>query len=107
MPTEFQEKVYRTISKIPKGKVSTYKLVGKALGTKAYRAVGQALRCNPYAPKVPCHRVVASDGSMGGFRGKRTGLAITEKISILQKEGVEIKNKRIADFEKVLFNFKK
>ena len=67
----FHRKIYSLLKKVPKGKVTTYKALAQAAGTKAYRAVGQAMRCNPYAPIVPCHRVVASDGSIGGFRGTR------------------------------------
>ncbi|MEK6900935.1 MAG: MGMT family protein [Nanoarchaeota archaeon] len=58
---------------IPKGKVTTYKEIASVLGTKGYQAIGQALQCNPYAPHVPCHRVVKSDGSLGGFKGKTSG----------------------------------
>ena len=65
----FNERTYDLLKKVPKGKVTTYKALAEKLGTKAYRAVGQAMRCNPYAPKVPCHRVVKSDGSIGGFQG--------------------------------------
>ena len=65
MITEFQDKVYKICSKIPKGKVSTYGEIAKALGKTGpmSRAVGNALNKNPYAPIVPCHRVVKSDGS--------------------------------------------
>ena len=59
----FSEKVYFLTKKVPKGRVTTYKELAKKLKTKAYRAVGQALKCNPYAPKVPCHRVVKSVGT--------------------------------------------
>ena len=90
MPTKFQNKVYEICKKIPKGKVTTYKAIAEAMGTKAYRAVGQALNRNPYAPKVPCHRVMSSDGSLGGFA---TGLK--NKIRLLKKEGIEIKNNKI------------
>ena len=69
----FSEKVYSLCRKIPLGKVTTYKEIATALNTEAYRAVGQALKCNPYAPQVPCHRVVSSNGSLGGFKGKRSG----------------------------------
>ena len=81
--------------------------MAEALGTKAYRAVGQAMRCNPYAPKVPCHRVVASDGSVGGFSGKwePSSKEIKRKIRMLKNEGVEIKNNNLVDFEKKLFKF--
>ena len=67
----FNEKVYSLLKKVPKGKVTTYKVLAEKLGTKAYRAVGQAIRCNPYAPEVPCHRCVSSVGSIGGFMGTK------------------------------------
>ena len=90
MPAEFQNKVYQICKRIPKGKVTTYKAIAKAIGTKAYRAVGSALNKNPYAPKVPCHRVINSDGRLGGFA---TG--IKNKIKLLKKEGIRINNKKI------------
>ena len=69
MTTEFQEKVYKLCKKVPKGKVSTYGEIAKALGKKGLmsRAVGNALNKNPYAPIVPCHRIVKSNGEIGGF----------------------------------------
>ena len=102
MVTKFQEKVYKLCKKIPEGKVITYKAIAEKLGTKAYRAVGTALAKNPYAPIVPCHRVVNSDGNVGNFSGKG---GINGKIKMLKKEGINIKNKKI-DFEKFLFKFK-
>ncbi|MFH0936399.1 MAG: MGMT family protein [Candidatus Woesearchaeota archaeon] len=94
----FSEKVYKLTKKIPKGKVSTYKSIAEALNIKAYRAVGNALNKNPYAPIVPCHRVVNSDGKIGGF-----AQGTNKKIKILQKEGITIKNKKIVDFDKKFF----
>ena len=99
MPTEFEEKVYALCAKVPKGRVTTYKAIADALGTGAYRAVGQALRKNPYAPKVPCHRVVASDGSLGGFNGQTSGPFITKKKKLLETEGISIKHNSISDFQ--------
>lgn len=57
--------------------------------------MGQALRCNPYAPVVPCHRVVKSDGSIGGFMGEVKGEAIQRKIALLKEEGVKIKENKV------------
>jgi len=104
----FNEKVYALLKKVSKGKVTTYKTLAEALGTKAYRAVGQAMRHNPYAPKVPCHRVVASDGSIGGFSGSKNPKSkeVKRKIKMLRKEGVEIKDNKIVDYKKVFFIFK-
>ena len=89
--TKFQNKVYEICKKVPKGKVTTYKHIADKMGTKAYRAVGTALNKNPYAPKVPCHRVINSNGSIGGFAS-----GIKNKIKLLKKEGIEIKNNRIS-----------
>jgi methylated-DNA-[protein]-cysteine S-methyltransferase len=95
----FQEKVFAITRKIPGGKVSTYKEVACALKKpKAYRAVGNALNKNVNR-SVPCHRVIKSDGSVGGFRwGSR------KKIKKLKEEGVEIKNSKI-DLNKHLYEF--
>ena len=89
---------------MPEGRVTTYKALAEALGIKAYQAVGQAIRKNPYAPKVPCHRVVKSDGTIGGFGGKITGKKIREKIKLLKKEEVGVKKNKIKNFERALFN---
>lgn len=72
MLTPFQAKVYKIVSTIPRGETRTYKWVAEKIGSpKASRAVGQALKRNPFIGKVPCHRVICSDGSLGGFsRGK-------------------------------------
>ena len=90
---------------IPKGKVTTYALIAKKLHTKAYQAVGNACRENPYAPRVPCHRVVKSDGTIGGFAGKTKGKTVRNKIELLRREKVRVKDGKIVDFEKVLFKF--
>ncbi len=95
----FNEKCYALLRKVPRGKVTTYKALALALDTKAYRAVGNAMNKNPYAPQVPCHRVINADGNLGGFA---TG--IKNKISMLKEEGIEIKNNQI-DLNKHMFNF--
>ena len=89
------EQVYQLCKQIPKGKVTTYLEIAKALGMKGYQAIGKILRKNPYAPIVPCHRVVKSDGSLGGFKGCIVGREIVEKEKMLKKEGVEIKENKI------------
>jgi len=86
----FTEKVYIITKKIPEGRVSTYCEIAKTLNSKAYRAVGSALHKNPYAPIVPCHRVINSDGRIGGFAS-----GTENKIKLLKKEGIQIKNNRI------------
>ena len=100
----FAEKVYDLCLKIPEGKVSTYKELAQALGTKGYRAIGQVLKCNPYAPYVPCHRVVRSDGLIGGFKGEKTGKEIEEKRDLLEGEGIDIVEGKI-DLQRYLYYF--
>lgn len=81
--TEFEKKVYDVVKKIPKGEVLTYKKVARLAGRpKAFRAVGNALNKNPFAPTVPCHRVIRSDGRIGGY-----AQGIKAKIKILRMEG--------------------
>lgn len=88
--TPFQSRVYDACRRIPRGKVTTYKLLGEAIGCRSARAVGQALKNNPFAPEVPCHRVVASDLSLGGFAGQRTGKEIERKRKMLIEEGIAV-----------------
>ena len=101
----FSQKIYSLLKKVPKGKVTTYKELANALNTKAYRAVGQAMKNNPYAPKVACHRVVASNGTLGGFNGEKTGRAIERKKKMLRSEGIEFEKNKIKEFKKVLYKF--
>ena len=83
--TKFQIKVWNYLMKIPKGKVKTYKQVAKAINMpKSARAVANACGKNPYSPKVPCHRVIRSDGTIGGYSGP--GGSKTKK-KLLKKEG--------------------
>ena len=96
----FNEKVWQLCSKVPKGKVTTYKQIAAAMNTKAYRAVGNALNKNPNSPVVPCHRVVGSNGDLVGFAN---GLAM--KARMLRKEGIKVKSNKIVDFDKVLHMF--
>ena len=95
----FNERCYQVLKKVPRGKVTTYKEIAKALKGKAYRAVGNAMNKNPYAPRVPCYRVVKSDGNVGGFAS-----GTKKKIQLLKKEGIEIKKGKI-DLKKYLYKF--
>ena len=84
--TPFQRKVYEALLRIPKGQVRTYGQIARAVGRpKAAQAVGQALKQNRWAPQIPCHRVVASGGKLGGYSGPG-GLA--GKRRLLRSEGV-------------------
>jgi len=94
----FNERCYDVLRKVPRGKVTTYKEIARKINSKAYRAVGNAMNKNPYAPRVPCHRVVKSNGEVGGFAS-----GTKKKIKMLRKEGIEIKNNKI-DLKKYLFN---
>ena len=68
--TDFQIKVWNELKKIPKGKIKTYKEIAEIIGhPNAARAVGNACKKNPYPIKIPCHRVIRSDGSLGGYLG--------------------------------------
>src|ERR1700761_2663537 len=86
------QKVYTHLLSIPAGRVSTYAAIAKSLSSSP-RAVGGALRNNPYAPEVPCHRVIASDGYVGGFKGDwekaPSGVNQNLKLKLLREEGVE------------------
>ncbi len=87
--TQFQQKVWQEIAKIPKGEVITYKELAIKIGMpKAVRAVGNAVGANPLPITIPCHRVIRSDGRLGGYSGK--GGSKT-KHALLFKEGVEFK----------------
>ncbi len=89
----FKEKVYKICDSIPKGRVATYGQIAKLAGRpKAARAVGYYMRTNPDAPHTPCHRVVASDGSLTGYSG-RGGLKA--KKQMLKKEGVVFEGDRV------------
>ena len=83
--TPFQRRVYEAILRIPKGQVRTYAQVARMVGKpKAARAVGQALKRNRWAPEIPCHRVISSDGTLGGYSGPGGQAA---KRRLLRKEG--------------------
>lgn len=92
------QKVYDLLDKIPKGKVTTYKSIADKLKTRAFRGIGQIVGANPNAPKVPCHRVVKSDGGISGY-----AFGVEKKIALLKSEGVEVKNGKIVDFDKKFF----
>jgi len=88
--TSFQKKIYEIVKKIPKGKILTYKKVSELAGfPRAWRAVGNVLSKNRNL-KIPCHRVIKSNGKIGGYN-----LGIKKKIALLMREGVKIENKRV------------
>ena len=102
MVTIFEQRVYDILLSVPAGRVTTYKEIGKAIGKDGniYRAIGQALHKNPFAPRVPCHRVVCADGSLGGFAHGSAA-----KIALLASEGVAVASGKVIDFEKKIWRF--
>ena len=94
----FAEKCYQLLLRVPQGRVTTYRELAKALGTRAYRAVGQAMNRNPRLIEIPCHRVVCSNGEIGGY-----ALGVEKKIELLQKEGVVVKGNRLEGMESILY----
>ena len=89
----FRNRVYKVVSQIPKGKVATYGQVAKLAGnSKTARAVGWLMKTNPHAPKVPCHRVIGSDGQLVGYSARK---GLVTKKQLLVSEGVVFKRERI------------
>jgi O-6-methylguanine DNA methyltransferase len=99
--TDFEKKVWRAVCQIPRGRVATYREVAIWIGhPRSWRAVARVLARNPRPITVPCHRVVRSDGRLGGYV-----LGLKEKIKLLVAEGVEVKKGRV-DLEKFGFRFR-
>lgn len=86
--TDFQRKLYLALLDVPRGATISYKELGQRIGCRSAQAIGQALKRNPFAPDVPCHRVICSNGSVGGFHGQRDGEMIDKKFKLLKSEGV-------------------
>lgn len=95
--TSFRRRVYDALYEVPSGCVTTYGQLAAAIGCRSARAVGGALRANPYAPRVPCHRVIAADLTPGGYHGVKSGVQVRCKLRRLAAEGVEFVNGRLAD----------
>ncbi len=95
----FNYLVYKLVKQIPKGKVSTYKAIAEALESKAYRRIGRALNQNKDFNNIPCHRVINSNGYIGGYS---RGINIKKKLLI--SEGIRFnKNNKIKNFNEKLF----
>lgn len=84
--TPFQKRVYLALLDVPSSQTITYGELARRIGCRSAQAVGQALKRNPFAPEVPCHRIIAADGSLGGYNGKREGEEIERKRELLDKE---------------------
>ncbi|MCE9614949.1 MAG: MGMT family protein [Lentisphaerae bacterium] len=100
--TDFQRKVYAALMAIPRGRVVTYKILAGMVGCGSCRAIGQALRRNPDAPRVPCHRVIASDLRLGGYAGAVSGAPAARKLRLLAAEGVKFEKGRLVDPSRVV-----
>ena len=96
---DFYVKCWELLKQIPKGKVTTYGEIARTLDSKAYRAVGRAMNQNPNPIIVPCHRVISSDGSLGGY-----AYGLDRKVELLRSEGVVIQNEKV-DLREFLYQF--
>lgn len=84
--TAFQRRVYMEVLNVPPGTTITYGELAQRIGCRSTQAVGQALKRNPFAPDVPCHRVVGANGSLGGYFGEREGEMIERKRKLIEEE---------------------
>lgn len=96
----FANHCYELLTQVPSGRVTTYKAIANAMNSKAYRAVGTAMKNNPNAPQVPCHRVVNNDGRIGEY-----AYGVEKKIELLKNEGINVVNGKVVNFAKVLYDF--
>lgn len=103
----FNEQCYELLRQVPCGKVTTYKLIAEALGTKAYRAVGRAMATNPNPIILPCHRVIKSDGTLGNYTTDEAQDGTLKKQQLLEEEGIIIKEGKVQKLESVLYDFGK
>lgn len=95
------KKIYKKLLEVPKGKITTYGELAKAVGLKnGQRAVGKIMNKNPYPVIIPCHRVVKSDGKIGGY-----AYGVEIKSDMLTREGISIKNGKILDLENKIHRF--
>ncbi len=96
-----EQQVYKKLTEVPQGKVTTYGELAKAVGLKnGQRIIGQIMKKNPYPAIIPCHRVVNSDGKVGGY-----AYGVDVKKNMLQKEGIKIQNGKILDWHKKFHKF--
>ncbi len=100
---EILDKLIPLLYQIPKGKVTTYAILARIIGTSP-RVVGKALGKN--RSSAPCHRVVKSNGEIGGFRNSHSREIVKEKIRLLKNEGIKIKHDKIVNLKEYLYNFR-
>ena len=98
--SNFRQRCYQVLQRVPAGKVTTYGAIAKALGSSASRAVGSAMANNQQLISIPCHRVVRANGQIGEY-----ALGREQKIALLEAEGVAVSNGRINDLDKYLHHF--
>ena len=98
----FKEKIYNALKTVPKGYLTTYKELAKAVNSKAYRVVGSLMKKNEHPKEIPCYKVVKSNGSIGNYSAKG---GIKRKIELLRKDGILVENSKIKYFEKRLWKF--
>lgn len=109
--SNLQFKVYLNLLRVPKGKVTTYGELARAIKCGSAQPIGSALKKNPFAPQIPCHRVVKSDRSLGGFNGSIKDETVTKKINLLMSEGVQFEEEQkgsltnVKVHEKFMFKF--
>ncbi len=100
--TPFQRRVYKALLDVPRGRVTTYAGLWQYIVCTSARAIGSAMRRNPFAPQVPCHRVIATGGKIGGFHGHRYGYWIKRKLTLLHEEGVDFdESGKLCDLSKL------
>jgi len=97
---DFNKKCHELLKQIPEGKVTTYKEMARALGTRAWRAVGTAMSKNDNLIVTPCHRVVRSNGEIGEY-----ALGSRRKAELLMDEGVAVSNGKVKDLDRYFFKF--
>ena len=90
--TPFQRRVYIELLNVPAGTTITYGELARRIGCRSAQAVGQALKRNPFAPDVPCHRVVAANGTIGGYFGQCSGEMVERKRKLIEEEKKSAKN---------------
>jgi O-6-methylguanine DNA methyltransferase len=100
-PTAFEMRVFEATQCIPRGKIATYGTIGKIIGCRSPRAIGQALSRCFMGPEVPCHRVISGDLTIGGFGNETAGPEIRRKLKQLEAEGVRFVNGKLADEKRV------
>ena len=96
-----EKKIYRKLLQVPPGKITTYGELSRAIGfVNGQRVIGQIMKKNPFPVIIPCHRVVKSNGEIGGY-----AYGISIKKNMLVKEGISISNNKIKNFQKTIFRF--